>query len=164
MSATSVLAGAVVENGRRLGVTIATGESLTAGAVASAIASVPGASAVLRGGVIAYSADVKQQVLGVSTDALAHGIVSRQVAVEMAQGCARLLGATMGIGTTGVAGPEPHDGTEVGTVWIAVTLRGHTVSRLHGFAGDREEIRRLSVEQSLRMCQELLETEPSVGE
>jgi nicotinamide-nucleotide amidase len=164
MSAISVIAGDVVERGRRLGVTIATGESLTAGGVAAAIASVPGASAVLRGGVIAYSADVKQQVLGVSPEALAHGIVSRQVAVEMAQGCARLLGATIGIGTTGVAGPEPHDGAEVGTVWIAVTLREQTVSRLHEFTGDRQEIRRLSVEHSLLMCLEILEPEPFVGE
>lgn len=164
MISISDIATDVVDLGRRLGVTIATGESLTAGGVAAAIASVPGASAVLRGGVIAYSADVKQQILGVSPAALAHGIVSREVAAEMAQGCARLLGATMGIGTTGAAGPEPHDGADVGTVWIAVSLGERTVSRLHEFGGGREDIRSHTVEQSLLMCRDLMGSVPRDGE
>ena len=127
------------------GLTIASGESLTAGLVAATLAEVPGCSVVLRGGVIAYQRDVKAGVLGVPAEALAAGLVSREVAVAMATGAARVLGADIGVGTTGVAGPDPHDGQPAGTVWVAVAgPRGVSARRL-ALQGDREEIRRATV-------------------
>ena len=136
---------AVVRTLADAGLTIASGESLTAGLVAATLAEVPGCSVVLRGGVIAYQRDVKAGVLGVPTEALAAGLVSREVAEAMATGAARVLGADIGVGTTGVAGPDPHDGQPAGTVWVAVAgPRGVSARRL-ALQGDREEIRRATV-------------------
>jgi nicotinamide-nucleotide amidase len=128
------------------GLSIATGESLTAGLVAATLAEVPGCSAVLRGGVVAYQADVKRQLLDVSDEELGAGLVSGQVAEAMARGAAHRLGADIGIGTTGVAGPDPHDGEPVGSVWIAVVTPSGPVSRHLALTGDRASIRRQTVE------------------
>lgn len=107
----------LVQQGR----TIAVAESLTGGLVASTIVGVPGASMVFRGGVVAYSTDVKASMLGVDPGLLERmGAVDPDVADEMAYGVARLLGADYGLATTGVAGPDPQDGQRVGTVWISV--------------------------------------------
>ena len=138
-------AAAVVAALAEAGLTVATGESLTAGLVAATLAEVPGCSAVLRGGVVAYQGDVKAEVLGVPEAALAHGLVSRAVAEAMAAGAARLLRADIGIGTTGVAGPDPHDGRPAGTVWVAVHGPRGTAARLLALAGDRDAIRRGTV-------------------
>jgi len=153
------LAERVVAKARLAHRTIATGESITAGWVASALASVPGASAVLRGGVIAYQADVKRHVLGVTDEALAHGLVSREVAVEMAQGAFRVMGADLGVGTTGVAGPDPHDGSEVGSVWIAVAGIANSRSSHCQLSGDRHEIRQGAVAEALRLLDGELDRE-----
>lgn len=127
-----------------LGVTVATAESLTAGLVATRIADVPGASAVLRGGVVAYATDVKHDVLGVDASLLGH-VVSEEVARAMAQRACAVLGAGLGIGTTGVAGPDSLDGQPPGTAWIAVHLAhgraGETVARLLEVPGDRAAVR-----------------------
>lgn len=128
------------------GLTIATGESLTAGLVAASLAEVPGCSSVLRGGVVAYQADVKHSLLDVSSEALAEGLVTRAVAEGMAAGAARRLGADVGVGTTGVAGPDAHDGEPVGSVWIAVVTGDGAVARHLALSGDRADIRRQTVE------------------
>ncbi len=138
------------------GLTIATGESITAGLVAGTLAEVPGCSAVLRGGVVAYQADVKTALLGVSASALDQGIVSRAVAVAMAQGAARVLGADIGIGTTGVAGPESHDGQPVGSVWIAAAGAGGVRSAHLSLTGDRAQIRCQTVEACWGLVSDLL--------
>jgi nicotinamide-nucleotide amidase len=152
-------AAALIHRARASGVTIATGESLTAGWVASELAAIPGASAVLRGGIIAYSADVKQHLLGVTTSALASGVVSREVAIEMARGASLALGTDMGVATTGVAGPEAHDGAHVGSVWIAVSLGDRDVSAHHEFTGDRQRIREETVRAALLLCADVLSGE-----
>ncbi len=104
-----------------IGVRVATGESLTAGLVSAALADVPGASAVLRGGVSAYATELKTSLLEVEESVLADGgPVQERVAVAMAAGAARLLGADVGVATTGVAGPGPADGRRAGTVVVAV--------------------------------------------
>ncbi len=93
------------------GLTIGAAESLTGGLVTAALTTVPGASAVVRGGIVAYAADVKNQLLGVDADLLARvGTVHPDVAVAMARGVRERLGAAVGVATTGVAGPEPADG------------------------------------------------------
>ena len=121
---------------------IACGESLTAGLVSSQLAQVPGCSAVLRGGVVAYQRQVKEQVLAVSPQALAAGLVSREVAIALAAGAKQVMGAHVGIGTTGAAGPDPHDGAEPGSAWIAVVLpEGEPWTQELHLEGDRQSIR-----------------------
>ena len=148
---------ALVSAMRHRGLTLATAESITAGLVASTIAEVPGCSAVLRGGVIAYAADVKASLLGVEDRLLEH-VVSEPVAVGMAIGAARLLGADIGVGTTGAAGPDSLDGQVPGTVWIAVhdarTQRTRSTRLL--LAGDRQAIRRGAVGACLAEIERLV--------
>ncbi|HEX7163937.1 MAG TPA: nicotinamide-nucleotide amidohydrolase family protein [Trebonia sp.] len=134
----------------RTGETVAAAESLTGGLVAAALTEVPGASNAFRGGVIAYATELKAQVLGVDVAMLKkHGPVYAPVASAMAEGVRRRLGATFGVATTGVAGPGPQDGHPAGTVHIAVSLAGDTVVRTMALAGDRDEVRRLTVERVL---------------
>ncbi|WP_435864987.1 CinA family protein [Streptomyces spectabilis] len=103
------------------GETLAVAESLTGGLVAAEVTAVPGASRVFRGSVTAYATELKREVLGVDGDLLAaRGAVDAEVALQMAAGARRLLGADWGIATTGVAGPDPQDGQPVGTVHVAV--------------------------------------------
>jgi len=137
--------------------TIATAESLTAGLVSSAIADVPGCSAVLRGGVVAYATDVKNSVLGLDAADLEH-VVSERVAAEMARHACLVLDADLGIATTGVAGPDPLDGQEPGSVWIAVhdrvTSRTHT--RHLALSGNRDQIRQGATRAAISLATELV--------
>jgi len=129
------------------GWTVATAESLTGGLVAAALTDIPGASAAFRGGVVSYATDLKARLLGVDDEVLAeHGPVYAPVAAAMAAGVRQRLQATVGVATTGVAGPDPQDGHPPGTVHIAVSLTDDTIVRTIALAGDRDEIRRLTVE------------------
>lgn len=141
--------------------TVAVAESLTGGLLGAAITTVPGASVVFRGGVIAYATDLKAQLLGVSAALLAaRGAVDPDVAGAMAQGVRDRLGAAIGVATTGVAGPDPADGKPPGTVHIAVSARGGPVVRTLALAGSRDEVRRVTVEESLRLLWDVLREEP----
>lgn len=103
------------------GETLAVAESLTGGLVAAELTAVPGASQAFRGSVTAYATDLKHEVLGVDGTLLAgRGAVDAEVALQMAAGVRKVMGADWGIATTGVAGPEPQDGQAVGTVFVAV--------------------------------------------
>ena len=138
--------------------TIAAAESLTGGLVCSALVDVPGASAVLRGSVTAYATELKAQVLGVDAARLASvGPVDAQVAQEMADGAAQLLGADVAVATTGVAGPGPADGHEAGTVYIAAIAPWGSVWRLLQLAGQRSQIRAQTVRHVLVLALELLD-------
>ena len=100
--------------------TVAVAESLTGGLVVAALVGVPGASKVVRGGVVAYMTDLKSSLLGVDPDLLARvGAVDPDVALAMARGVAERLGADYGVATTGVAGPDPQDGQPVGRIYVA---------------------------------------------
>lgn len=139
------------------GLNLGTAESLTGGALAAAIVSVPGASAAFEGSVVSYSHAVKQRVLGVEAQLLERtGAVSAEVAEAMASGARTALGIDVAVSTTGVAGPEPHDGQPVGTVWLGVAGPRGLSSRLLRLEGDREQIRRLSVRAALEMLVEIL--------
>jgi nicotinamide-nucleotide amidase len=132
------------------GWTVATAESLTGGLVAAALTDIPGASASFRGGVISYATDLKARLLGVDEVVLEeHGPIYAPVAAAMAVGVRRRLQATVGIATTGVAGPDAQDGRPPGTVHIAVSLDDDTIVRTIALAGDRDEVRRLTVERVL---------------
>lgn len=137
--------------------TVAVAESLTGGLLGAAITTVPGASAVFRGGVIAYATDVKAALLGVSAALLEErGAVDPDVAGAMAAGVRERLGAAIGAATTGVAGPDAADGKPPGTVHIAVSAAGGTVVQTLALSGSRDEIRRDTVERSLRLMWSVL--------
>ena len=139
------------------GVTLATAESLTAGLVAARIAEVPGCSAMLRGGVIAYATEVKAQVLGLDKESLEQ-VVSEAVASQLAQAATRVLGSDIGVGTTGVAGPDWLAGLPPGTVWIAVfdARSDVTLTTRLELKGDRAAIREGTVFASLELVLTLL--------
>lgn len=134
------------------GWTIATAESATGGMVASRITSVPGASRVFRGSVVAYDERVKRVNLGVSADLIAaHGVVSEPVAIAMADGVARFLDADVAIAVTGSAGPDPQD-KAVGTMVIAVHTPDKTMARTVRLPGDRERVRTYTTTGALQLA------------
>ncbi|GAB3875999.1 CinA family protein [Terrabacter terrigena] len=135
--------------------TLACAESLTAGLVAATVADTPGASAVLLGGIVAYAPEVKTALLDVPTELVARvGTVDPAVAVAMAEGVRRRLGATWGLSTTGVAGPGPSEGKPAGTVHVAVAGPSGTVTRALELNGTRAQIRAASVAAVLRLAAE----------
>src|SRR5690606_34202026 len=132
---------------RARGWTLGVAESLTGGAVASEIVTVPGASAAFRGAVVAYATAVKHSLLGVSADLLEkHGPIHPDVAVQMADGVRRAVAvdgrpADVGVSTTGIAGPGSPDGQPVGTVHIGVVTPVSSHATAFVFGGTRDEIR-----------------------
>ncbi|MDQ0613104.1 nicotinamide-nucleotide amidase [Microbacterium sp. W4I4] len=156
MTAAAQLVSALRERGWTLGVA----ESLTGGAVASEIVTVPGASAALWGAVVAYATPVKHTLLGVDADLLAaHGPVHPEVAVQMADGVRRAVAvdgrpADVGIATTGIAGPESPDGQPVGTVHIGVATPFGARSRVFVFEGSRDEIRAQARDAAIELALE----------
>lgn len=149
---TEVLAARVIDEMVRHGLTVACAESLTGGLVCAALTDVPGSSAVVRGGVVAYATDLKASLLGVDPDLLAErGAVDADVAAEMAEGAARVCHASVGIATTGVAGPAPQDGRAPGTVHIAVWRADAQFVRSLSLVGDRSHIRAGVVRAALEL-------------
>lgn len=154
MSDAAELIAALRERGWTLGVA----ESLTGGAVAAEIVSIPGASAALWGAVVAYATPVKHTVLGVDAALLAeHGPVHAEVAVQMADGIRRVVAvdgraADVGISTTGIAGPDSPDGQPVGTVHIGVVTPHERISRLHVFAGSRAQVRQQATDAVIALA------------
>lgn len=157
---------AVVELLKTKQMKIATAESCTAGLLSGSLTEVPGASSVFECGVAAYSCDIKQQLLGVPADTLEqYGAVSPQTARAMAVGVRRVSHADLGVGITGVAGPEPSEGKPVGTVYIALAdkkrvwvkkiVAGHT-------AEERDYVRHMAVMNALDLIRRYLEALPTV--
>ncbi|MFG6403331.1 MULTISPECIES: CinA family protein [unclassified Microbacterium] len=139
-----------------LGWSVGVAESLTGGLVVSALVAVPGASRVVRGGVVAYDSAIKRSLLGVDAALLdAHGAVHPRVARQMAKGVREALAidgriADVGIATTGIAGPASPDGQPVGTVHVAIsTPLGTRVDTL-ALSGDRDAIRREAARIAIR--------------
>jgi nicotinamide-nucleotide amidase len=144
--AVAQLAREAVELLTAMGKTVAVAESLTGGLVTAALTSVPGASVVVRGGVIAYATELKAALLGVPADLLARqGAVDPDVAAAMAGGVRQRLGATYGAATTGVAGPGPAEGKPQGTVFVAVDGPGGPAGAGLQLDGDRQQVREGSV-------------------
>ena len=145
------------------GLKLAIAESLTGGSLCSEFVSVPGASNVVLGSIVAYQSGLKSAALGVNSELLAsHGSVDPEVAVQMAEGIRSRLSLQLliptdkviGVATTGVAGPLEQDGKPVGTVFIAVAgAKGVQVWEEH-FSGDRDSIRTKSVEASIAHIRE----------
>jgi nicotinamide-nucleotide amidase len=151
---TAALVHALVDRGE----TVAVAESLTGGAVASALVEVPGVSAVLRGGVVAYATDLKHTLLGVDADLLAReGAVHPDVAAGMAEGVRARLGATWGLATTGVAGPDPQDGKPPGRVFVAVSGPAGSLVEQRDLSGERAQVRAGSVDAVLDLLRRALD-------
>lgn len=123
------------------GLTLATAESCTGGNIARLLTAQAGASAYFKGGVVAYSNEVKESVLGVKHETLeAHGAVSEETVREMVEGVRTRLGADLAIATTGIAGPDGGTPEKpVGTVWIAVADATHTEAKLLQFGANRRQ-------------------------
>ena len=156
------VAAEVVDALRRRQATVATAESLTGGLVCATLVDVPGASDVVRGGIVAYAPRVKVDQLGVPADLVERaGTVDPRVARAMAVGVRDRLGATYGVATTGVAGPDPSEGKPVGTVHVAVAGPGEPAERTYAFDGDRGAIRRQACRAALEVLLARLAAEPT---
>lgn len=128
------------------GYTIGTAESMTGGMVSAALTTLPGSSAVVRGGLVAYQTELKERLLGV-TDVTS--VVSLEVAEQMARGGRELLGADVVVSVTGSAGPEPLE-KPPGTMVVAVSTPDHTQARELRMVGDRERVRTYAVTAALQ--------------
>jgi nicotinamide-nucleotide amidase len=152
----------VGRSARAAGWHIVTAESCTAGWIAKALTDIPGSSAWVDGGYVTYSNTAKVRDVGVSARTLAeYGAVSEATVREMANGALRAAGVEMAIAVSGIAGPD--GGTvekPVGTVWFAVATvdaQGPaTVCEWQHFPGDRDRVRRQSVDHALRLALGLL--------
>jgi competence/damage-inducible protein CinA-like protein len=145
--------------GRRL--TVACAESLTGGSLAVRLSTPAGSSEYFAGSAVCYTPESKRDVLGVSPETLAGpGVVSEECAVEMARGARRAFGSDVAVALTGVAGPEPHGGKGVGTVWAALSAEGVDEARTFKAPGDRDQIRRWAEQAALDMLRRYLEGVP----
>ena len=145
---------------RSRGLTLATAESVTGGLIAGRLTGVPGCSDVYRGGVVPYDRQVKIGVLGTpDVDA-----VSEEMAIALAEGVCRTLGSDVGLATTGVAGPAPHEGHDPGEVWVGVHVDGRSEARQLILPFDRDRIRQFTCITSLDLLRRrLLASEPHDG-
>ena len=135
------------------GKTLVTAESLTGGGIGSALTAIPGSSKVYKGGIIAYTNWVKQNLLGVDENVLSrYGAVSASVAQTMAEGARKRLQADVAVSVTGLAGPEGDEyGNPVGTVFIGYCDADKTCVHEFHFSGDREGVRQETIRNALEI-------------
>ncbi len=148
----------IVERAGERGLTVGTAESLTGGLIAAMLTAVPGSSAVVRGGIVSYVNDVKEQVLGVSGDVLSRqGAVDELVALQMARGALRELACDVTVSVTGIAGPTGAEpGKPVGMVWIGCATARGTRAEEHHFQGGRDSVRLQTVLAALKAMEAAL--------
>jgi len=140
------------------GITVGFAESLTGGLISSSVVAVPGASAVLKGSIVSYTNEVKENVLGVSPDIIsAHTEVSAECAKAMAEGAKSVLGVDLAISVTGIAGPTGElPGKPVGTVYMGYCFRDISGALRLNFEGDRDTIRTCTVLEALNQAISLI--------
>ena len=137
-----------------LGLTFGVAESLTGGLIASRLVNVPGASAWFKGGVVAYDSQVKFDVLGVP----AGPVVTESAAAAMAEGARRVTAADVGLGITGVAGPDEQEGVAPGTIFVGLSLGDQPAqTRELRVPGDRERVRQYGAISALDLLRRALE-------
>lgn len=143
-------------------ITIGTAESITAGAIAARLAGPAGASAYLQGGIVSYAYQIKERILGVPKAVLENpGAVSDECARRMAMGANEVLGSTIAISSTGIAGPSGATSRKpVGLVYIAIAGPTGTHCEEHVFPGDRAAITEAATDRALEMLAEYLEALP----
>ncbi len=148
------------------GLKIALAESCTGGLITSRLTDVPGSSAYVEGGVVAYSYEAKERLLGVSHDTLVtFGAVSAETALEMARGVRRVFQADLGVGVTGIAGPGGGmPGKPVGLVYMALSAADRERTEQHVWKSDRVGNKGLSADAALRLIRTYLEGRVQCGE
>lgn len=135
----------------RSGQTLGAAESLTGGLFSTLVVREAGAGDVFKGSLVTYQTEVKETLLGIRM----RPVVSAEVAEEMANRAAEMLGSSIAVGLTGVAGPDTQEGMPVGTVFIGVaTEDGETSSRRYLFTGEPDDIRHLSAEAAAQLVLE----------
>jgi nicotinamide-nucleotide amidase len=140
------------------GLTFGVAESLTGGLIASRLVNVAGASSWFRGGVVAYDSQVKFDVLDVPVEP----VVTEAAAAAMAEGAARVTGADVGLGITGVAGPDDQEGVAPGTVFVGLHLPGQPAqTRELRVPGDRERVRQYAAISALDLLRRALDSPPA---
>lgn len=149
----AVTAKDVIEMAVAEGKHLSTAESCTGGLIGGALTAVPGSSAVVEGGIISYSNEVKMNVLGVSSADLERvGAVSSEVAASMAQGSLRVAHSDIAVAVTGIAGPGGAvPGKPVGTVWFGLATEKGTKTFVRHFHGDRDGVREATVGFALEL-------------
>jgi nicotinamide-nucleotide amidase len=150
----SALAAGILAELSRRGQTLASAESVTGGMIGALLTDIPGASANYLGGVISYATRLKTTLAGVDRITLAElGPVAERTAAEMARGVAERCNADWGLATTGVAGPEPQNGHQVGQVFVAVSHRASRALHVEELSlqGDRAMIRRQAALAALEL-------------
>ena len=144
------------------GWSVATAESCTGGGIAAALTAVPGSSACIKGGIVAYSEEIKMRLLGVKPETLqTFGVVSRETVEEMARGAMESMNSNFSVATSGIAGPTGGtDTTPVGTIWIAAASRSQIFTHcIRHFNKGREENTLNAVLVALEMLQKAVENE-----
>ena len=138
--------------------TVTFAESCTAGLCAASLCNVSGASAVFKGSVVTYCDEMKNRLIGVSLETLEkHSAYSAECALEMSRGAAALVGADVGVGVTGIAGPGgATEKDPVGTVYVSVWSENAHYYKRFSFEGDRTAVRKSSVVEAFRMALELI--------
>ena len=144
------LAARVVRELKQRGLTLACAESCTGGLVADAIVSVPGASEVFRGGLVAYDTSIKISVLGVSKRALKNGAVSEECAADMAKKARKLFGADIAISTTGYADKSDRPDVQDGTIFVAIAFKNSVALSKYVFKKSRNANRKAALEEALK--------------
>jgi nicotinamide-nucleotide amidase len=143
---TDTMESVVLQMLRERGLTLGLAESVTGGLVAGRLTGIEGASEVFRGGVVSYATEVKHSVLGVKSDM----VVNEEAAIEMAVGACKVLGASVGLALTGVAGPASQEGVKPGTLCVGICLPdGTTASTTFALPAVRDQMRQLSVISAL---------------
>jgi PncC family amidohydrolase len=143
---------------REKSLTLSVAESCTGGLISHLITTLPGASAFFEGGVVAYSAAVKEKMLGVSSENITrYGVVSEQVVREMATNIRKLTATDFSLSTSGNLGPDVLEGKEKGLVYIAVSREGKVFSKELRLKGNREENKAMASRLALEFLMEIAE-------
>ena len=138
----------VIDLAKAKGWTIGTAESATGGLLAGRLTATPGSSDVFRGSIVAYASDLKHDLLGVSDETIAGGVVSEETALAMAQGARQRLAVDVAVSVTGFAGPS---GETPGTMIVAVATPERTQARTLRMPGDRERVRTYTVTAGMHL-------------
>ena len=153
----SDLAAKVIDLLRERSESISCAESITGGALTAALVSISGASDVLLGSIVAYSKEMKINQLGLSAELIdERGLVSKEVALEMAKGAKQKLGSSWAISSTGSAGPRALDGSSPGEIWIAIVGPDRQESVKLSLNGARQEVISGAVESALTLLERIL--------
>lgn len=149
---------------RAEGATVATAESLTGGRLAVRFTDVPGVSETFLGGAVTYATELKTSMLGVEEEIVEkHGVISGECAEAMASGVRAVTGATYGLSTTGVAGPDSQEDKPAGTVYVGLAGPGFVTSELLELDGDRTHIQEATCEAVLAALEVRLREQTALG-